>query len=225
MHKHKRWIDLFSLLTDCSAVGGDVHFFIVYLFFFVCSFIDYGQHTNKVSRLLATSMFLSIQHKLFHLLARRQKWLQSGLWKSPFCFPHFMWVPAASHPHWCHSTPWSAHTHTPAILIWFPTSSCDNVTFITVAVRQTRFQTVWKWKCVIVVMSLTRWPHVLVGFRKWRRSSITTSSYLSWRSRDMTASSVPSPGPGPCPSRTANTWMDVQFSSRQKSKKSRPPTL
>lgn len=30
-------------------------------------------------------------------------------------------------------------------------------------------------------------------------------------------SSVQSPEPGPCQNQTANTWMDVQFSTKQKS--------
>lgn len=37
----------------------------------------------------------------------------------------------------------------------------------------------------------------------------------------MTDSLVPSQGPGLCPSRTVNTWMDVRYSTRQKSKTSK----
>lgn len=58
---------------------------------------------------------------------------------------------------------------------------------------------------------------VVVVYRKLRRSSTTISSCLSWRSRDTTGSSVQSHEPGQCQSRTVNTWMVVQFSTRQKS--------
>lgn len=64
-----------------------MHFFIIFhfcYFYFFCFFIDYGQHTNEVSRLLAASMFLSIQHELFHLFGDR-----SG-YKVDFRNPHFV---------------------------------------------------------------------------------------------------------------------------------------
>lgn len=58
--------------------------------------------------------------------------------------------------------------------------------------------------------------HFLFG-RKWRQSSTIITSCRSWRSRVMMGSSVQSPEPGPCQSRTANMWTDVQFFTRQKS--------
>lgn len=58
---------------------------------------------------------------------------------------------------------------------------------------------------------------VFVDCRKLRQSSITVSSCLSWRSKDMTGSSVRSHEPGLCRSRTVNMWMVVQFSTRQRS--------
>lgn len=59
--------------------------------------------------------------------------------------------------------------------------------------------------------------HCFLLFRKWRQNSIITTSWWSWKRRDMMDSSVQSPEPEPCPSQTGNTWTDVQYSTRPKS--------
>lgn len=57
-----------------------------------------------------------------------------------------------------------------------------------------------------------------VDYRRLKQSSTTVFSCLSWKSTVTTGSSVQSHELEPCQSRIGNMWMDVQFSSKQKSK-------
>ena len=45
-----------------------------------------------------------------------------------------------------------------------------------------------------------------LSFRRWRPTSSSTSSCLSWRLRATTASSAPSPAPSTWPRARGNTW-------------------
>ena len=63
-------------------------------------------------------------------------------------------------------------------------------------------------------LSLIIW----VNYRKWRRTSSTTSSCRSSRETDTTESSLPSPGLAPWQRLTGSMWTDVQYSSKRASR-------